>query len=609
MCPFLPIARPLVGVSAVAEMPAASRLPGFVQPYSPLAASPILGSAPPMAPAAGMQIPAIYRHGLPEAGDKKANGGIKGWLRSALRAITGRASHPDDLAGKLTDEKIRLLQEIFPEGIENSHISQKNVGDCYFLAALHLIKRHSIAPYLFASIIEKIPKENGGGWRVTFPGEEPIGIREYELAGQAAYNTKKGGFIHKFSVEGQPGDRILERAFGRVRKIQIGNGDGKVTMAVIEGGDPVKPLELFLADFIQEKVHIGDGYIPLERDARDMERARKLLKRFAEDPTLYMVTAGTPKNPAIGYKKDDKYYMDPGFRFNQNHAYSIIAADPKRELITIANPHKTRSPLKISYAEFFKFFTDMLAVSLDPDKLQDMGFTRITSARPRIGEHFKPNLEYELDASMEPTLYLGSCPLKLSITNDGYLFIKVEDTSGESPQWLLKPGEETELGRNTTIFPEMVSGRHAKVKYLGGNKVLITDLGSMNGTHFTIPRLPANIPVEMDVDHGKTIYVVDIPITIDKYRNRTPDTLTVSYTDLRGSRLNIVIEPGHDIKIGRFYDSDIYIADSRVSKHHLNIKNLGGGAIEVTDLDSTFGSYLVETVWDPKDNKFYCKPR
>ncbi len=91
-----------------------------------------------------------------------------------------------DQLNDISESSRQMLRELFPKGIEGSHFEQGNTGNCYFLAALHAIKNHPIAPYLFASMIRK----NGdGSWSVTFPGYEVVTVKPEELRVQEVYNS------------------------------------------------------------------------------------------------------------------------------------------------------------------------------------------------------------------------------------------------------------------------------------------------------------------------------------------------------------------------------------------------------------------------------------
>lgn len=43
----------------------------------------------------------------------------------------------------LTEEQVRLLNKLFPEGIELSNFRQQNTGNCYLLSFLHSFKKTS----------------------------------------------------------------------------------------------------------------------------------------------------------------------------------------------------------------------------------------------------------------------------------------------------------------------------------------------------------------------------------------------------------------------------------------------------------------------------------
>ncbi len=499
----------------------------------------------------------------------------------------------------LSQEKIQLLATLFPEGIEVSDFEQLSTGNCYYLAALHSIKKHPLAPYIFASAIAPVE----GGWNVEFSGYDPVFVPADQLNGKKEWDVDEGKFVFKETVKGQLGDKILVLAHAKWRRREKEKFDLSVqgrTIQESEGGFSKDVLALLLKNYISEKHYFGYSYGPL---SAGLLRGKSLafLEKFGMNLEDYIVTAATPhdmKTPYFvegrGEFKKEKliYFMDEDKRFVQKHAYSIVSVDADKKLVTVVNPHDTKMKKHVlSYDEFLRYFSIIDAVKLDSYKISGAKFMQESSVPGELGVGLRSKITSSFEIGQGLSITLGDvAELRCFVGKDGELYF---DTSGagDDSELFLQVGEEFVLGRERfTIFPGTVSGIHAKIKNLGNGRFLITDLGSTNGT----------LVKRVDVARGIFDHKLDSNqnYAYDMVQSKTLD-LSLGGEDsvtciMDGVVMNVYIEgkfhtaldPGRTLVLGRARQN----FSSLVSGRHVKITNYDGVGAYVQDLGSTNGT-------------------
>lgn len=417
-----------------------------------------------------------------------AVGGFREMVIDAMRG--GRKSSLESLPDLSTEQK-SFLKKLFPKGLDRSHFSQQNTGDCYSLAALHALKKHPIAPYLFCEIIKELPN---GDWKVSFPKEGDVIVEKERLGGQIVPDKKRGGMVKKRSVNGQLGDQILNVAYAKIaKKWKVADNGGEnsqvYTMIAVEGGWMDDPLKVFLGDNIVGNYYLGESkYSTFSgwKNRGDRKRLEKALQLYFYNPSRFILTTTTPISMKTKYKKhhggefdEEMYYMDPEYKFVQRHAYTIVSVDPYRRLVQVANPHDTKHKVfTLSYGDFFEYFSRVNVVEIDQNARY------CTRAREVFDVELKPGVPFVYDISKQnvtlnlakgcriPVVYVkGKAVVKFpngekEVLKDGSVFVLGRDHDG--------PGSK----RN--ISP-MVSEIHAKLVYSDG-VLSVTDLNSSNGT-------------------------------------------------------------------------------------------------------------------------------
>lgn len=150
------------------------------------------------------------------------------------------------------------------------------------------------------------------------------------------------------------------------------------------------------------------------------------------------------------------------------------------------------------------------------------------------------------------------------------------------------------IGRSTdndvVLNNERVSRHHARLDYRE-ESVIITDLGSLNGTLVNRQMIEPNVPHPLKpgdaVSIGRfTLTLSMIPLSghIDKILVETPHETELQVPDLGGR---------DSLTIGRGPDNDIVIAHPMVSGNHARITRRGrDGAYIIEDLGSTNGTFV-----------------
>lgn len=310
---------------------------------------------------------------------------IRAWLADKLKSPVERLKF---LSRKQKD----MLQEMYPDGF-GQEMEQNNVGDCYFVAMLHACNQNPVMPYIAA---HTITQKSDHEVEVDFLGKDPRDQKvlidtKRDLKGQVVVH-RSGREEHKFPLTGQPGDRVLERAFARQRRLKEDIGSpysapearatrARYTMVAGEGGHSTEPLALLFGD-LASTVEAGRySTLPIKNIGATKD-CEKLLRAFARDPTGYILTAVTPAPHETPYYKKayrpeqvekgegSNYFMDSDFFFFQFHAFTVIEVDETARTVTVVNPHNTAKLRKvISFEEFGRYFSILYGVALNKNKI------------------------------------------------------------------------------------------------------------------------------------------------------------------------------------------------------------------------------------------------
>jgi ABC-type multidrug transport system ATPase subunit/pSer/pThr/pTyr-binding forkhead associated (FHA) protein len=185
--------------------------------------------------------------------------------------------------------------------------------------------------------------------------------------------------------------------------------------------------------------------------------------------------------------------------------------------------------------------------------------------------------------------------------HDCFLLIKSGERSGER----LVVVSELVLGRDVDgpgrLADQMLSRRHAQVRREGSTALLVTDLGSQNGTFVNGHRVNGPAPLA----HGDVLEVGDTrlevhceagsPAPVEQVgaptsigavpRRQDAPSASLLYA---GTRRDI---PPQGLTIGRLADNDLVVESAGTSRRHARI-SARDGRHYVVDLNSANGTYL-----------------
>lgn len=221
----------------------------------------------------------------------------------------------------LTPEKAQILKQLFPQGIGNSDFRQGTIGNCTFLAGLKSLLKNDPA-----RLIEMIEAAPNGKVRFTFKGAEKPPF-ELDLN-----DFKRQG------VQGPRGVQLLETAFGRYLK----PSDEINTIQILdEGGYATKAIKALTSG--KEASMVYDNGRPLMVNDAVRTQAILRLAQIEKDPMnrVAVASAGVP-NLLKG--------------IIPNHAYAVLNASAEKQMITLANPHRSERPIDLTFDEFLQHF-------------------------------------------------------------------------------------------------------------------------------------------------------------------------------------------------------------------------------------------------------------
>lgn len=236
---------------------------------------------------------------------------------------------------------------------------QNNIGDCYLLASLYGMWRNPTGK----KVLQNTIKTTLYGYQVKIGAHSnyPIIVRFSEITGQIADG------IEKKPVDGCDALKIIERAYGKLRKIL--QGTTGASLKVVDAGHQQDCL-LDLFGNIATPIRIAsdtNGNAILSTNPNLTRTAEHLLEKFAKNPERYVLSASTPNIP-----EQENYW----FQFSRNgkqcaqlvtngHAYAIRDVDPLKRIINVVNPHDTSQISEYTYDEFFQVFRGIEGVKID----------------------------------------------------------------------------------------------------------------------------------------------------------------------------------------------------------------------------------------------------
>ncbi len=162
--------------------------------------------------------------------------------------------------------------------------------------------------------------------------------------------------------------------------------------------------------------------------------------------------------------------------------------------------------------------------------------------------------------------------------------------------------ENTLIGRGAdcdlTLDHKEVSRRHARLSLVGG-EILLTDLGSSNGTFIEGESIAPNTPVPLSA--GKhfeiggfvlTLQVAGVEATsvADDQAPSREEVFHLRYR-LAGGEWQTYILPDGETSFGRGGENDLVFEDEETSRHHA-VLAFAGNKLLLTDLGSTNGTYV-----------------
>ncbi|KKQ71864.1 MAG: hypothetical protein UT33_C0012G0072 [Candidatus Peregrinibacteria bacterium GW2011_GWC2_39_14] len=540
---------------------------------------------------------------------KKALLGFASLFTSRAKTAVGDLEEVRDapIIAPLTDGEKKRLKMLFPDGFENSNSKQRNVGNCYYLAAWRNVKKHQLGAKVIASMLARVER---AGWDVEFPNGRNFLIGDNEELGYQMVPDERGIERKRKSVDGQRGDVIMERAFGRLRKAErnVGGEAGQMhTMAIIVGGFCSEVFKAFFDDIAKEIIDIG-SYQPLAKTPviyRYKDRALNAFKEQAAHPSNFIFTAITPnvktpysiENTNRENEFDDKflYYMDPEKRFPCRHAYSIESVDLRSETLVIVNPWNTgRLKYRITFDKFFEYFSKLEGVEFDEQKVIKK-FPEVVFQGDSIDvdepQELKPGLRYSI-RGLGYTVVRFSGELGPTVMARINSDDELELESSARTKHRIKKGEWFIISKEFMAGHRRVSINHARIKYLGDGEVEIRDNNSTNGTAIIdIKHVDGYVPSKRLMPGQEEIYEMhnkDIEIVL-------ADTVTLLCVRREGKIL--VFQKGRVAPIAEMIPGDMRIIGckevldlkKRVSRVHIELRNLNGH-LSVRDVMSKGGT-------------------
>ena len=275
--------------------------------------------------------------------------------------------------------------------LERKGFRQGNVGDCYAVAALHVLSESPNFEMLVRSSCQRLPD---GTWKVRIPLLDERGVtisispeeissqrntgflRRSDIWGldrrkvlhplqgsegmrvlEAAYIKAKFGSVNRLAAEGGYGNEVLTHFLGKKQVIDtsfkmVPSDSGGQQFQGKAGGDTIPSIDRFLREFDLET-----SLVTVNSRAFTFGRWDKIRRLFGF-PRIYYRGRGTEK------------------RFVRNHAYSLLKVDQKKRNVILANPWNTVEPIELSFDQLRENFRSVSAVRLNHAKLLENAASR-----------------------------------------------------------------------------------------------------------------------------------------------------------------------------------------------------------------------------------------
>lgn len=262
-------------------------------------------------------------------------------------------------------------------------LEQKNVGNCYALAALYAL---SASPNFELMVRSSMTRLSDGSWEVRLPllsqpGEGSLlRIRPADMAAQdnPQYGLEirergkdtggKDGREKLLPVNGKEGLRALEAALIKNR-FKRTDGVGRLQAEGGLGGEAL--LELAGENFVQYQV-VSEVYDTEKEQfahpglqslgAEDMFFLDEYLGNF--DSETHVATVATRGAEALKQQGGKASEI-----FHAKHAYAVKSVDKKNKIIHLVNPHDTTRGISLPFSQFKETFSSLQGVRIHNARL------------------------------------------------------------------------------------------------------------------------------------------------------------------------------------------------------------------------------------------------
>ena len=271
-----------------------------------------------------------------------------GGLRDKVEELLGRRQGVEIENGSSLVEKSNKMSVFWPEGLDN-RMRQGPLGDCYFIAALHSMKRN---PLFNKRLDEMMDINPDGSWTVHFKeGHEEIKVHITQQDLDEAKEAERG------ILEGSLGDKVLERAYARLAqrdkergflsKVFKKNADNTLHGSgntvhegkmAIEGGVSARVFSKFFGrDNVDVKV-------------KPVRSGKKFVDWFKKASDNSIFCAGSYRTRKV------KTLDQNEFEVASFHTYSIELAKNGNHVV-VTNPYDSSVNYILSFEEFAKAFS------------------------------------------------------------------------------------------------------------------------------------------------------------------------------------------------------------------------------------------------------------
>ena len=225
---------------------------------------------------------------------------------------------------------------------------QKNVGDCYLIAALDAMRR---CPHFEMMCRSSVTRNPDGSWEIKIPfmGQysRSIVITSSEL------KVDESGLL---PLEGAEGYQALEAAYMKGRF-------GTVDREKSSGGKARTALSTFLG---------AKNITSVTRERKDSEKMSNFLTAFNRH--VHIATAITYHELSAQKVNFKTKEVEEGgeVKMVTNHAYSVFDVDKEKEVVYLVNPWDTTKLISVSFYKFKELCGVDVARSNNTNLLQTM---------------------------------------------------------------------------------------------------------------------------------------------------------------------------------------------------------------------------------------------